>query len=214
MSRIPVQFTYMTGIAENLFSAARLTGSWDANGRRTAAWSSVDMAPTPGRDGCSAFEATVHLEAEDGEFEWGVELLTSRGEWRWGIVTEVRRADSDRRVRIVRPSPQAAPGEIQQEIYCFNHSRHVGAQKYFRHPNDPNEPAAIRFSCWAPNARAVEVRLANLWQAGQDPVTASLIDPTPTPNGRALRSFDRHAICGGYIADSGDGEHRSWARSP
>ena len=92
MSRIPVQITFLTGIAENLFPAARLTGSWDANGRRTAAWSSVDMAPTPGRDGCTAFEATVQLEAEDGEFEWGVELLTSRGEWRWGIVTEVRRA--------------------------------------------------------------------------------------------------------------------------
>ena len=61
MSRIPVQITFLTGIAENLFPAARLTGSWDANGRRTAAWSSVDMAPTPGRDGCTAFEATVQL---------------------------------------------------------------------------------------------------------------------------------------------------------
>jgi 1,4-alpha-glucan branching enzyme len=211
MSTIPVQFTYLTGIRPELFTAARLKGSWDAQGRRTTQWSSEDMDAVRGWDGCPAFTRTVHLDPSNGaDFEWGVELTLGDGQVRWGVMRELPIPDSGRRVCTLRLESPAAGGASQQAVYYLNHSRRLGAQKYFRDAV-PEKDAAIRFAVWAPNAQTVELCIGNLWKQGDDPATASLIDPVHVENGRrALVSFDRERICGGYIADDVHGRHRSW----
>src|SRR5438034_513799 len=163
MQPVFVQFTYFTGIKADLFAAARLKGSWDAAGRRSGDWSTHGMECIVGFDRCCAFMARIPFDPQGvgSEFEWGVELDHRNGQSTWAIMTEEGRLDSMRRVRafsLVAPQP-AWP---QHEFYYLNHSRRLGAQKYYRRPSD-SDPA-IRFAVWAPNATAVDVVMATLWR--------------------------------------------------
>jgi 1,4-alpha-glucan branching enzyme len=190
------------------FAAAQLKGSWNAAGLRAEDWSTVVMQRDRSPDGCPAFTATVDLVSQSGtSFDWGVELQDRSGAWLWGIATESGAPDSLRRVRSFQLAAPAGAGE-QEEVYHLNHSRRLGAQRCFHNGNDM---PGIRFSAWAPNARSVEVCIPTLWQQGGDPDKDSLIDPTRAAPERALRSSDRHKICGGHIAD-GQGPllHRHW----
>ena len=76
MAMLAVRFRYLTGFKRELFSNARLVGSWDGSGRFSAVWSETPMTPGRAEDGCPCFVATVNLDAgEVGKrFRWGVRL--------------------------------------------------------------------------------------------------------------------------------------------
>lgn len=215
MTGTTVRFIYVTGIAGPEFGKARLHGSWDANGRRSDQWSVIDMKPVKGSDGCPAFAAEVKFAAGQAEetFTWGVELFrNSDGLWAWGIMTEVNRIDSRDRTRSFQLQSSSGNENGQSEAYYLNHSRHFGAQKYYRHPENDSERPGLRFSVWAPNAKGVEVVIAALWRQ-DDPDRRSAIDPS---NGiPAIKSLPRDVICGGYLADDADfGRAGGWAPFP
>jgi 1,4-alpha-glucan branching enzyme len=214
MPSVPIRFTYVTGIAAEIFTAARLKGSWDRAGRHSDDWSLTPMDKITGPDGCPAFSATIQFDrgAIDRTFHWGVELDSPAGNGRWGIMTEESRLDSTRRIRALTLT--APPSHaIQEEVYYLSQSRRLGAQRYHGTAND-GAATPIRFSVWAPNATAVDVCIGTLWR-GDDPERRLLIDPAAAgPGQRALRSAPRELICGGYIADNGEGCHPTWGPFP
>ncbi|HLP87496.1 MAG TPA: alpha-amylase family glycosyl hydrolase [Nostocaceae cyanobacterium] len=159
MAKIPVQFTYFTGIKRAIFSNLRLIGSWDEKGRYSQQWQSLDMQPMTGEDGCPCFTATV--EFDDSQigwlFRWGVMLDCPAGNNLWGIPTEIHDRNSSDRYRTF--SLQSANAtHPQQEIYYLSDSRQLGSQKYYL-PGQ-SQPS-IRFAVWSPNAQNVEVVFGN-----------------------------------------------------
>lgn len=151
MTTVPVEFEYRTGLHRSFLRSARLSGSWNEHGRRTEQWSvPVDMEGFVADDGCPAFRATVQLDdSQVGEsFQWGVMVSTAARENVWGITSEVNEPTSTERFRgfVLRPDGQT-------ETYVLTTCRKLGANKVIRE----GQPAAIRFACWAPNARQVEL---------------------------------------------------------
>src|SRR6266568_382505 len=96
-----VTFRYRTGVSRRLFTGARLSGSWDAGGAPSAAWSSVVMEEIRDESGCQAFVAKVSFpDAIVGqELHWGVFVDGPTQPDVWGIATEVGRTDSTERTR-------------------------------------------------------------------------------------------------------------------
>ncbi|MBV9490483.1 MAG: alpha amylase C-terminal domain-containing protein [Verrucomicrobia bacterium] len=186
---IPVQFVYYTGfLARRPLQNARLTGSWDKNGRYSDQWSAVAMSAQTGEDGCPCFRATVEFdEAQVGRlFRWGVWIDGPSGPNLWGIMTEVNDRVSTRRERAFTLR-QAAN---QEERYYLTQCRRLGANKYWRAAAaDPG----IRFAVWAPNAQNVEVVMGRLWSR-----TDGRIRPVDGPVPVEL-------LCGGYVDDEGNG---------
>jgi 1,4-alpha-glucan branching enzyme len=158
------------------------------------------MAQFSGPDGCPAFEATVTLDAAQAgtQFFWGVEVDGLDGGTGWAIMMEESRDDSTAR----RRSFILQAARRQEESYYFNHSRRLGAQKYFDGPGPPK----IRFSVWAPHAAGVEVCIGSIWHL-TDPMRTSLVNPANLgAGGGAVQSRPRAEICGGYI-DEADPSH-------
>ena len=62
MAAIPVEFTYYTGLARDIFHDARLAGSWDAAGRYSDVWTEQPMAALRTEDGGRGFRATVTFD--------------------------------------------------------------------------------------------------------------------------------------------------------
>ncbi|MBL8660978.1 MAG: hypothetical protein JNM75_14635, partial [Rhodospirillales bacterium] len=151
MALIPVHFEYLSGLSRPLANAARLSGSWDGQGRPAQAWSEAAMEAFVAEDGCPGFRATVSLDdgAIGQTFRWGVLIDTPRQAGLWGIPTEVNDPTSRERFRAF--TLRAAD---QTERYHLTTCRLLGANKLF--VANQAEPA-IRFAVWAPNARAVEV---------------------------------------------------------
>ena len=54
-----VTFVYHTGLREPIFTAARLTGSWDAHGRPSTDWTSTPMTSFLDDGGSVGFQTTV-----------------------------------------------------------------------------------------------------------------------------------------------------------
>lgn len=208
MPRLPVRFTYVTGIKADLFSAGWLKGSW-LNGRHSIDWSSTPMSKVMEADGCPAFTQTIEFSDDEvGQtYEWGVELDAPVGKALWAIMTEANRHNSARRVRSFHLAARASNGSIQHEFYYLNQSRRLGAQKFFG--DGKGVTPGIRFAVWAPNAKAVEVYIGNLWSKS-DSHRRSLIDPNIDRGSRATRSVPRPHIWGGYIGDDGAGSHPNW----
>jgi 1,4-alpha-glucan branching enzyme len=148
-----VQFTYFTGLSRTLINNTRLTGSWDSNGRYSDRWMTLPMQQTTGEDGCPCFTATVNFDdTQIGQlFRWGVFLDTPTGTNLWGITTEINDGNSLDRYRSFALRPEN--GNPRQERYYLNHSRYLGAQKYYNGAPQP----AIQFAVWSPNADNVEV---------------------------------------------------------
>ncbi|NBD32841.1 MAG: alpha-amylase [Cyanobacteria bacterium] len=152
MAQIPVQFTYLTGLKRNIFQNARLSGSWDANGRYSDQWLTTPMEEKTAEDGCPCFTTTVALDdSQVGlQFRWGVILDTPVGNDRWGITTEINDDQSQERYcRFILG--EANPHE---ERYYLTHCRRLGAQKHYTNGTASPE---MRFAVWAPNAQNVEV---------------------------------------------------------
>jgi 1,4-alpha-glucan branching enzyme len=149
MALIPVNFEYRTGLRRPFLVSARLSGSWNAQGLAAEQWSTVPMQPFIAEDGCPAFRATVQLDdAQLGRtFRWGVAVSTPEQPDVWGIPSEVNEAAVTERYRSF--TFRAAN---QTERYWFAHCRRLGANKLATNGG----PEAVRFACWAPNARGVE----------------------------------------------------------
>lgn len=166
MTSSPVHFEYRTGLRPDeatgadrrfLFSAMRLLGSWDAAGRyRDSDWTPVNMTRFVADDGGEAWRATVAFDdADRGRvFRWTVRGDTEDGRTDVpALPTEVR--DTHRAVRYREFTLWRAD---QVERYHLTAMRRLGANKV--HGGDPdadNSGPGIRFACWAPNARCVEV---------------------------------------------------------
>lgn len=213
MPLVPVIFTFAPGITSRLATRAMLKGSWDAAGRYSEHWSTTAMREERGTDGCPSFTAAVEFDAQQVGwlFRWGVEVDTQAGSTAWAIMSEENLVESSARVRLFRLG--APGGPAQHEIYCLNHSRRLGAQKFYR-PDQNGDGPAIRFSVWAPNATAVDVCIGNLWRS-DDPSRTSLIDPARLPpDGTAIASAPRHLICGGYISDADTSGVHPWGPFP
>ncbi|MDZ3836794.1 MAG: alpha-amylase family glycosyl hydrolase [Rhodospirillales bacterium] len=151
MALVPVRFEYLTGLSEPLFANARLSGSWDAQGRPSTSWSETAMEPFTAEDGCPAFRASAQLDdSQIGQtFRWGV-YVDAPGQTRvWAIPTEVAEPASRERW-----ASFTLRGADQLERYHFTTCRRLGANKLFLAGS--GRPA-VRFAVWAPNARTVEL---------------------------------------------------------
>ena len=151
MPTIPVNFEYRTGLRHIDLRNARLTGSWDGDGRPTEQWSTMPMQAFAAEDGCPAFHATALLD--DGQigrtFRWSVIVDTPAQASASGIPTEVNDAASTDRHRVF-----TLAHADQTERYYLTHCRRLGANKLFVPGRDA---PAVRFAVWAPNARNVEL---------------------------------------------------------
>jgi 1,4-alpha-glucan branching enzyme len=151
MAKIPVQFIYLTGLNKNIFRNVRLTGSWDNNGYYSDRWTSIEMQPMLGEDGCPCFTATVAIDDSQvgWQFQWGAIVDSSSQSDRWGIPTEINDRNSTKSYRTF-----TLKSEPQVEKYYFTHCRRLGAQKYYA--SDRSQPG-IQFSVWCPNAQKVDI---------------------------------------------------------
>lgn len=151
MPTIPVHFEYRTGLRRPFLLAARLSGTWNAQGMHSEQWSqAIPMEAFTADDGCPAFRATVQLDDSQvgWTFDWGVAVSTAERADVWGVVAEVNSAASTERFRSFTLQQGG-----QTEQYFLTHCRRLGANKLVRE----GQPDAIRFACWAPNAQAVEM---------------------------------------------------------
>lgn len=193
-----VQLTYHTGTSRVIFSSAVLVGSWNDERIYSDDFSEIRMEGTTGLDGCPLFTALIDFPgSEIGKvFRWGV-----RGEHAgrsvWAIPEEVNDLNSRELVRSFELQDGPA---VQVESYRLNWARLLGAQKVY---GDGWDRPRIRFSVWAPQARNVEVVMADLWERGD----GSNFDLARSP---ALRPARASELSGGYIADSGEGTLAAW----
>jgi 1,4-alpha-glucan branching enzyme len=182
-----VRFRLLTGLKRNIFSRAQLKGSWDQRGYRSGDWANpIAMIATIAEDGCPAFEAEVDLHGDPGTaFDWGVIVSTASQGNLWAIMPEVRDRNSNSRVR----SFVLQSGAPQVVDHYFTHARRVGAQKYFGNAKalEGEQPPTIRFTVWAPHAKAVNVVIAKYWDCD---------DPQAKPPHNVAK------ICGGYVDPS------------
>jgi len=150
MAGVAVEFTYDTGLTREIFSDARLAGSWDAAGRRSDVWTERPMDAVRTEDGGRGFRTTVVFDDSQvgSTFQWGVVLNAPAGANRSAIVSEVNDRHSTARHRTFT---LAGP---ERQTYHLTTCRALGAQKL--HPGGRERPA-VRFSVWAPNARQVDV---------------------------------------------------------
>jgi len=151
MTKIAVQFRYLTGLKRDIFRNARLAGNWDRSGRFAQTWSETPMTSGRAEDGCPCFTADVDFDDSEAgkKFRWGVRLDGPSGANLWGIPTEINDGMSSERYREFELQQTGG----MQEFY-FTYARRLGAQKFF---SDGAQQPDLRFSAWAPNARDVEV---------------------------------------------------------
>lgn len=148
-----MRFIYDTGLTREVFTNARLLGSWTSEGRWSEdSWTVVPMTAARGEDHAVQFRADVSLAADDvgKAFRWRVLLDGPLGLGVEGVATERPGPDHTacHRAFVLRDDPN------QVERYYLTHNRRLGAHKLWR-PGQ-GQPG-IRFSVWAPNARAAEV---------------------------------------------------------
>ena len=162
MATLPVRCEYRSGVTTNLFTAARLTGSWDGNGKWSNAWSTVPMTVGRSENGDISFSATIDLDAEEAgkDFSWGVFLDAPGRSDIWGIVTESGGVESP---ALLRNFTLNAAGN--HEIYRLSPCRALGANTYFPGGTGGEAPG-IRFSVWAPHAQKVETVIAAAGSGG------------------------------------------------
>ena len=150
---LPVRFTWYTGLKRRLFLQARLLGDWDANGRADPAGSTWPMTEIVADDGCPAYTVEVNFDPTSvgTAFEWSVRVDTQAVADVSGIAMEVDDPDTTDRVR--RFELQPATASAQQAVW-FTLAHRLGARKVY---GAAGAMPGLRFSLWAPNARAVEV---------------------------------------------------------
>ena len=182
---ITVKFTYLTGLARDLFRNTRLKGSWDSQGRSSPDWTELPMTASIAEDGCPAFTATVQFaDSEAGKrFCWGVVADTPTEANVWIIPTELPDPASVARYREFELSPA---GANQQERFYLTYCQRLGALKVF--PAGAGASPRLQFSVWAPNAQEVHVVFSTVAR-GYIADNGSGIDPT-TPARRLRKGAD------------------------
>ena len=152
MALLPVNFEYLTGLRQPFLVNARLTGNWDAQGRRSEQWTEVPMTAFTAEDGCPAFRATVNLDDSQigQDFRWGVSVDTPQVPNVWGIPTEVNDTASAERYRTF-----TLRGAGQTETVLPDPLPAAGRQQAVREPPAERRRSASRSG--RPNARNVEL---------------------------------------------------------
>lgn len=150
-----VTFQFFTGLKRSIFRNARLSGSWDGNGRYADNWLETAMQESVGADGCPVFTASMQLDTSDRDktFKWGVVLDGPQGSNFWGIATELQDVNSVERYRMFRLDSE---NPAQTENYYLTHLRRFGANKYLA----DGGKTGLRFAVWAPSAQKVEAVFA------------------------------------------------------
>lgn len=95
MSKLPVRFNYYIAIRANLFTTARLKGSWDAAGRYASDWCSLEMENLR-RSRSWSISIASRLA---GSLRWDVEVYRPDEIAPWGIMTEENLAEPKNRLR-------------------------------------------------------------------------------------------------------------------
>ncbi|MFD0683465.1 alpha-amylase family glycosyl hydrolase [Actinomadura fibrosa] len=150
-----VQFVYHTGVPRPGFRDARLSGSWDAEGRPSREWTVTPMEEFTDETGCPAFRATVEFpddQAGQG-YSWGVSVAGRSGDDVWAIPTEVQDLVSTARHRDFVLADDTPP-----QRYWLNTARRLGANKRYDNGGRPR----LEFGVWAPNAQDVSVVFGHL----------------------------------------------------
>ena len=145
MALVPVNFEYLTGLRQPFLVNARLTGNWDAQGRRSEQWTEAPMTAFTAEDGCPAFRATDQARRQSdrsGLPLGGVGRYPAVAPMCGVSLTEVNDTASAERYRTF-----TLQGAGQTERYYLTHCRRLGANKLF--VNRRRTPA-IRFAVWAP----------------------------------------------------------------
>jgi 1,4-alpha-glucan branching enzyme len=147
---IAARFSFRPGLRSNPFANVRLEGSWDDAGCFAADWSVWPMAPVVDTDGCPAFEVEVVFDggAVGTAFSWGVRLDGPAGRDVWAIAREVDDENSSARVKNF-----VLAADMPPQVNYLTHCARLGAVK--------QPGSGIRFAVWAPNARAVDLVLAD-----------------------------------------------------
>nr|WP_216622996.1 alpha-amylase family glycosyl hydrolase [Corallococcus exercitus] len=131
-----ITFTYDAGPHAQLTNP-KLKGSWDADGRFNAQWSSGGIPMKALGNG--KYEATVKV-ADDGlahNWEWGVSVDGPSGKDQWAVMGE-----GNLKLDLSKPTASYAPTTY--------HS--MGAQRSGKD---------VSFKFWAPDARAVQVKVTD-----------------------------------------------------
>ena len=173
-----VRFVFQPGLKRHPFSRVRLVGNWGPNG----GWTQTAMTAAD----ASGFALDVAFADDDvgKSFQWGIMLDGPAGADLWAIAAEVDDAGSNSRLR---GFVLASGAQVQS--YALTRCD-LGAVR---------NGAGLRFAVWAPNAKAVEVALA-------DPRIGYVAD-----NGAgALRSFAMKAGADG-VWTAGPSEDRALA---
>jgi 1,4-alpha-glucan branching enzyme len=162
MSTIAVQFLFHPGLSSFKFDNVQLCGSWDSQGRNSGEWSAVPMQAATDESGNTVYRASVALAADQtgAVFRWGVRLDGPAGTDLWAIAAEVEDETSKKRERTFVLEPV-----MGEQSYHLTWVGRLGANRVKR----PGATDGIRFSLWAPNARAVSLVLA-------DPTTGYVAD--------------------------------------
>ena len=112
------------------------------------------MAPAIDPDGCPSFEAEVAFDSGEigTTFCWGVRLDGPAGNDLWAIASEVDDENST-----ARQQSFVLQAQPQPQIYHLTNCARLGAMKQ----QVTGQAPGVRFSLWAPNARAVDLVLAD-----------------------------------------------------
>jgi 1,4-alpha-glucan branching enzyme len=142
-----VRFSYRPGLPSHRFENVRLVGSWDG-------WSSTPMTPATDPEGNPCFDAELDFDATGigTTFRWGVQLDGPAGLGVWGIAAEVDDEASTDRVRTF-----VLGAATPAQIYYLTQCRRLGAVKL----PVAGAPPGLRVALWAPNARSVELVMAD-----------------------------------------------------
>jgi 1,4-alpha-glucan branching enzyme len=149
-----VQFSFRPGQAAIRFENVRLSGSWNAAGRSAGEWAVLPMLPSTDPDGAPVFRARVSFDSgEIGKtFRWGVFVDGPAGKDRWAIAAEIDDENSTSRERSF-----VLQQGLAEQSYFLTWWRRLGANR--ARGSDGRD--GIRFSVWAPNARAAALVLAD-----------------------------------------------------
>jgi 1,4-alpha-glucan branching enzyme len=149
-----VQFRFGPGLAAIQFENVRLCGSWNADGRSADEWTAVPMCLSIDAGGATVFRTEVSFDSgEIGKtFRWGILVDGPGGMNRWAIAAEIDDQNSTSRERSFLLQQGLA-----EQSYFLTWWRRLGA---YRAP-EPDGRDGIRFSVWAPNARAAALVLAD-----------------------------------------------------
>jgi 1,4-alpha-glucan branching enzyme len=147
-----VSFVFRPGLRSPLFSNVRLSGFWDAEGGPSATPTLLGMAETADEMGCPAFHVDVDFPTTSAgrEFRWGVVADHEDAANRWAVLSGEMQDG-----RFVRSFTLGGAGQI--EHYDLTRCCSLGVNRV----HERGGPGSVRFTVWAPNARAVDLVFAD-----------------------------------------------------